>query len=145
MAKVRNNPQEIASKQIRRVQDSIPDIEAGINRVTVSPTELAAQNLEKAETNYVKSIRSGKMARNLRAVTLAEWKARTLAKIGRISSGIEESRTTLEKFHKQRNEWQNEIDSGLASIPTKSLEDSRRRMIFQMDAMAKKSFDKAAN
>ena len=143
MAKTRKSPRDIASKQIRRVQDSIPDIEAGINAVAVSPTHLAAEQLDKAKANYIRAIDSGKTKRGLLAVDLATWKQKTLAKSGRISSGIEESRSKLEKFHTQRNVWQDEIDAGLKTMPQKSIEDSRRRMIFQMDAMAKKSFDKS--
>ena len=141
MSKVRKPPSEIAGKQIRRVQDAIPDIEAGIKRVKVNPCELAADQVDKAVANYAAS--KGKMERNLRAVTLVKWQGKTLAKVGRISSGIEESRSTLEAFHKQRNDWQDEIDGGLSNMPKRTLEDSKRRMIYQMVEMNKKSFDKS--
>ena len=143
MSKVRKAPSEIASKQIRRLQDSTTDIEAGINRVTVSPCDLAADNLDKAGDNYMKAIRSGKMERGLRAVTAAEWKKAALAKVDRIGQGIEESRAKLEQFHKQRNAAQDAIDAKLDAMPTRTIDDNIRRMVTQVKAMSELTFDKS--
>lgn len=143
MGKVRRSPTSIAAKQIRRVQDSTKDIEDGINAVTINPCDLAADNLDAALDGYTKAVRSGKMERNLRAVTLPKWKAVTLAKVPRIAEGIAEAEPVLVQFHKQRNAWQDEIDAELEGMPTRTLGDNERRMLTQMRKMSEKSFDKS--
>ena len=137
------DPRTIAEKQIRNLANSTPDIEAGIAAVTESPMDKAADNLGTAKANYVAAIDSGKMERNLRAVPLATWKQKTLAKVGRIAEGAEASRHTIEVFHSQRNTHQEGIDRKLDTMPKRTLQDSGRRMMAQMEGMAEFSFDKS--
>lgn len=143
MAKAMKDPAKIREKQIRNVRNATEDIIAGVNSVTVSPTHLAADQLDKAKANYIKAIDSGKMRRNLLAVGVEDWRERMLAKVGNIATGIEASGDVIEEFHRQRNEAQKAINNELAKIPTKTLADSQRRMITQMNGMAKMMFDKS--
>lgn len=143
MAKAQKDPSKITEKQIRNVRNATDDIVAGVNGVTVSPTQLAADQLDKAKSNYIKAIDSGKTRRNLLAVGLEDWRERMLAKVGNIGTGVEASAKVIEEFHRQRNEAQKSIDNELAKIPTKSLADSERRMVTQMRGMAKMIFDKS--
>ncbi len=140
---IMKDPAKIADKQIRRLTDSVPDIEAGVALVTESPTAKAAARLDIAKANFARAVDSGKMARNLKAVSLEEWKAKTLAKVGRIPEGISESRDTLIQFHEQRNAHQAVIDRELAGIEKRTLADGIRRMTVQVQQMAKFSFDKS--
>lgn len=137
------DPRTIAEKQIRNLANATPDIEAGVNAVVDSPMDAAADNLAAAKENYVKAIDSGKMERNLRAVPLATWKAKTLAKIPRIAEGAEASRRTIEVFHDQRNKHQETIDRTLEGMPKRTLQDSGRRMMAQMEGMAGFAFDRS--
>lgn len=137
------DPSAIAGKQIRRLTDAVPEIESGVKTVETSPTAQAAERLDVAKTNYVKAIDSGKMARNLRAVSLEEWREKTLAKVGRIGEGIAAAEAKLVQFHTQRNAAQVGIDRKLADIPQRTLADSIRRMTTQVTEMSKFSFDRS--
>ena len=143
MAKAMKDPSKTTEKQIRNVRNATEDIVAGVNAVTVAPTKLAADQLDKAKANYIKAIDSGKTRRNLLAVGVEDWRERMLAKVGNIATGIEASKSVIEEFHRQRNEVQKAINNELDKMPTKSLADSQRRMIAQMNGMAKMVFDKS--
>jgi len=143
MAKLQRAPEAIAEKQIRRLQESTPDIESGINAVVDNPCEKAAEHLDDALAGYRKAIDSGKMKRNLLAVSLGDWKRKALAKVGRIGEGAEGARPVIVQFHKQRNAVQATIDATLEGLPRRTLADSERRMLTQMRAMAAFGFDKS--
>jgi hypothetical protein len=138
----RRSAQDITEKQVRRLSESIPDVQAGINAVDVSPTAQAAEHLDKAQQNYVAAITSGRMAKNLRAVTLADWKESTLAKVDRIAPGAEASRGKIERFHAQRQDHQKRIDSELVKMPTRTKENMYARALHQMRRMSEFAFDK---
>ena len=123
MAKMRD-PNAIANKQVERLAGSTSEIEAGISAVEESPTRKAAANLEKAGERYMEAIRSGRMKRNLEAVTVEEWRNKTLAKVGRIAEGARSSLPTIVAFHTQRNAHQETINRQLNDIPKRTLDDS---------------------
>ncbi len=133
----------IAEKQINRTSAAIPDVEAGIRAVTESPTIKAAANLDKAVAGFQRAVASGKMARNLRAVTLPDWQEKTLAKVSRISEGVNASRAIIVAFHGQRASHQVKIDHDLDAIPNRTLEDGIRRATVQIRGMAGFSFDRS--
>jgi len=142
MSRMRD-PNDIASKQIRNLSNAVPEIELGVKAVTESPTAAAAERLDVAKMNYEKAIASGKMARNLKAVSLEEWRGKTIAKAGRIPEGIEQAKGLLVQFHTQRNGAQAVINSALAAIPQRTLADSIRRMTEQVTRMSAFSFDRS--
>tara|TARA_R100001086_G_scaffold112467_1_gene57353 strand:- start:8001 stop:8426 length:426 start_codon:yes stop_codon:yes gene_type:complete len=129
------NPTEIADKQANRLSAAVPDIKRGVQRVTQSPTDKAADNLEKAASNYALAISSGKTEQRLRAVSLSDWQQATVAKADRIPSGINEAKAKLQKFHAQRQGHQTGIDSELDSMPTLTPSDMEQRMLHQMRRM----------
>lgn len=132
---------QIVDKQVRNVTAALEDVRQGVEAVTVSPTQLAAQNIDKMRDGLLRTIESGKTAKRLRAVTLEDWKAATLAKIDRIPAGIEQARGKLTVFHEQRQRIQGTINTKLRDIPTRTLSDNIRRMTTQVQEMAKFSFD----
>lgn len=133
-------PVEIADKQISRVQDSEAAFRSGVERVSISPTELAAANLDKARQNYALSITSGKMGDRLKAVSLSSWKNSTLAKADRLISGITAAKGKIVDFQEQRQSWQDTIDRGLAAMPTKTLTENIARATYQMRQMSEFTF-----
>ncbi len=128
-------PAQVADKQIKNLSASTEFITMGVNAVTESPMEKAAQNLDKAAKNYTEAITSGKTGDRLRAVTLGMWKEKTLAKVDRVASGAGEARGKIVDFHTQRAAHQETINAELAKIPTKTAADMERRMLAQMKAM----------
>tara|TARA_Y100000310_G_scaffold330007_1_gene400889 strand:+ start:136 stop:618 length:483 start_codon:yes stop_codon:yes gene_type:complete len=126
---------ETTEKQTRRLVESIPDIERGIARTTVSPTEKAAENLDKAKANFVRAIDSGKTKERLLAVSKEDWQRKTLAKVDRISTGISEAADRVEDFHVQRIAHQEGISRELDSMPTRTDSDMEARMLKQIRGM----------
>lgn len=142
MAKMRD-PRAIANKQVERLAGSTSEIEAGISGVTEAPTAKAAKSLDKARDRYVEAINSGRMAKNLNAVSLEEWQSKTLSKVGRIPEGARAAMDTIVAFHTQRNAHQETINRKLNEIPKRTLDDSIRRMTEQVKGMANFHFDKS--
>jgi len=136
----RRSVSDIVDKQIQRTANSTDEVRKGIAAVTESPTEKAAQNLDRAKSGYAKAVDSGKMARNLRAVSLEMWKTSTLEKVDRIPSGIAAAKGKLIDFHTQRAAFQDKIDSKLSSMPKRTLSDSISRMTTQVTEMSKFQF-----
>jgi hypothetical protein len=136
MAKL--NPEEFAEKQARNLKNSVPDIERGINAVTVAPTEKAAAAVEKMKTNYLKAIDSGKVARRLKGVTLEAWKKAAIEKgINRIAMGIDGAHDKVVNFASQLLPYQDKLLQTVGAMPDTSLEDSINRMVAWTRGMSK--------
>lgn len=134
---VRVNEQEFAERWGSALKNSTEKIVAGVNRVTESPTAKAADNLNKALTNYTKAITSGKTARKLRAVTLEAWKKATAEKSPqRISAGVDGAMDKMQAFGSKLIPYLNNLQEQLKSKPSVTLEDNIARMVFHARAMA---------
>lgn len=139
--KVTLSPSEITEKWKTRMKGAIPDIVRGVERVTASPMEKAAEKGDKMKANLVASIDNGTWGKRLRAVSLADWKTKTAAKVQeRMSGGVEAATGKHEKFAG----WLvNRVNTGLAKIkgmPDMTLEDSVARVRTMMTTMAEKPF-----
>ena len=138
------SPQQIAEKHARRTIAASQDMIAGINNVTVSPTELAAKKQDKLIQNWTESVQSGKWARGLRAVKLEDWKrAMTEKGVPRVAAGINGAREKTEAFFAELLPFQADLSSKIALMPDLTLEDSIARMTAQVRGMA--SFRKGKN
>lgn len=133
-------PTEVADKQVERTRGAVEFFEKGVAAVTVSPTHLAAQSLEKAKDNYREAIDSGRMGKRLEAVSLEDWQKLTLAKSGRIGEGVEAARDKIVDFHTQRSEAQGRIDTILDKMPTRTPSEMEQRMLTQIRSMRKFQF-----
>lgn len=121
--------QQFADKWARRLQAASPDIQSGINRVDVSPTEKAASKQDKMLQNVTASIQSGKWAEGLRRVTLSDWKNAAINKgIPRISQGVTGAGPKVQQFAQQLLTFQDGLQSKITSMPDLTLEDSINRM-----------------
>lgn len=88
MAKV--SSQEYAEKWARRLKGSTEDIRRGVNRVTKSPGEAAAEQIQLMKANLLKSLEDGTWERRVREVGLEEWKKSFMEKgLGRIAAGVD--------------------------------------------------------
>jgi len=132
-------PQQIVDKQIRNTSNATDAVEAGVKNVKTAPTAAAAEQVDKAVENYRAS--ADKMRSRLRAVSLQDWQSKTIANVNRIPQGIEAARSGLVKFHGQRQQHQQQINQRLSQMPSKSLQDSIRRMTTQVQGMAEFQFD----
>lgn len=135
-------PDQIFDKQLRNVQGARQDIIDGVGRVTESPTEKAAQNLDKAKMNYIEAIDSGRMANNLRSVSLQEWQGKTVAKVDNVATGLELARDKVIEFQTWLGKRQDQIDQKLSSMKTRTLAENIARATTQMTEMAKVKYSR---
>lgn len=134
MARV--NPAEYAEKWARRTSQASEDYRKGIERTTESPMEKAAAAQDKMLANLIESVNSGKWARALRNVTIAEWKDGALRKgVQRIAAGVQNA---TEKQRQMAQRLLETVDRGLSEIeqmPSTTFEDRKARANAWMDFM----------
>lgn len=133
---LRVTPAEYAEKQARRLKQSLPDMEAGINRVTVAPTAQAAQKVAKWQQNVQASAQ--KWARNTGAVTLDQWRTATLSKgLNRVSGGIDAAQPKVEAMAAKLLPAVEAARNKARSMPDLTLQDNIARMTTFVTEMAK--------
>lgn len=136
MARV--TPEEFAEKHNRRLKAALPDMEAGLKKVTEAPTAKAAAKQDKMKQRLLAKIDDGTWASRLKAVTLEEWREKAVSKgIPRVSAGIDAAQSKVRDFAAQLLPH---IDAGKAAIekmPDITLEDSINRMATFIRHMSK--------
>ena len=138
MARITITPEEFAEKHARRLKGAVEDIRAGVERVTVSPTALAAAKQDKMIARLQESVSSGKWAARLKAVTLEDWKSKTLDKgLGRIAAGIDAAHDKQVKFATALLGYETTVLAKIDTMPDLTLEDSVGRATAWIRAMAK--------
>lgn len=134
MARV--TPQEYAEKWARRLRGATEDIRRGIEKVTVAPGELAAQQQEAMLTNFVEAVNSGLWASRVQSVSLQDWKDAAINKgINRIGAGVEAAQPKMARI---AAELLPAVDAAAAvahAMPKVTLEDSIARMVAFTRAM----------
>lgn len=136
MAKM--TPAEAQEKWARRLKASIPDIEAGVDRVTEAPGKKAAAKADKMLAGITEAVRDGTWARRVGAVTLEDWKGKMKTKgVSRIAAGVDGAAAKAEDFFSQLFAYQDSIKGKLDAMPDLTLEDSINRMTTWTRDMAK--------
>lgn len=134
-------PSEAREKHARNLKASVPDIKAGVNRVTVSPTVRAADNIEKMRTNLFAAFDDGRVERGLRRVTKEEWQAAMLKKgVNSIGPGIDAAAAKMEDFFGKLFPYQASLQNRIAGMSDLTVEDSRARMNEWFDGMVSFSY-----
>lgn len=131
----------IAAKWARAMQGSTQSMKDGIAAVTESPMEKAAAAQDLWMEGVRKARESGKYAENLRAVPLESWKRAMLQKgVGRVSAGVTEALPIMEDFLSQLLPVAEASKRDIATMPKGTLEDSKARMIRNMENMSRFQF-----
>ena len=127
------SPAEVAEKHARRLKASTPDIQRGVERVSVAPGQLAAAQTDKMRTNINKALDSGKWARRVASVPLPEWKSKMINKgIPRIASGVDGAIEKTTEFFAEFLPHLETIQGELESMPSVTLEDGINRAVHNM-------------
>lgn len=130
-------PQQAQEKHARNLKASTSDIRAGINRVTTAPGQLAAAKADKMLANLTEAVTSGKWARRVSAVPLAEWKTKAIEKgIPNISRGIDLAAPKMVSFYSQLFPYQESLQAQISGMADLTLQDSIQRMIRWAEGMA---------
>lgn len=125
---VRVTAEEYAEKHARRLKASIQDIRSGVERVTESPTELAAAQQDKMLARLTEAVTSGKWARGLRAVSLADWKNKMLTKgVNNIAPGIDAAHNKVVDFARDLIAYENTLLLEIDRMSDLTIEDSIAR------------------
>ena len=136
MAKL--TPQELATKWAQRLSAATPEIQAGINRITVSPTTQAAAKQQKMLQNLTAAVQSGKWAKGLNNVTLDQWKKAAIEKgLPRIAQGANAATGKMADFAAKLIPYQESLQQKVANMPDLSLADSISRMTTWVTEMSK--------
>lgn len=134
----RLTPEQAQEKHARRLKGSIEDIRLGVERVTTSPTQLAAAKQDKMKMRLLSSIDSGKWAAGLKRVSLDEWKQKTINKgLNRIGAGIDEAAAKTTKFYGELLPYIDTVKAKVDKMSDVTLEDSIQRATTFIREMSK--------
>jgi len=129
---------EFQEKHLRRTVAASADMRAGVDRITVSPTEQAAAKQEKMISRLTESVRNGKWARGLRAVTLTDWKTKMLdVGVGRVAGGLEAAAAKVQSFAAQFLPFVEGVQAKVRKMPDLTLQDNLNRMITNATDLSK--------
>ena len=136
--KINITPEEFAEKHARRLKAAIPDIQAGIQKVTESPTAKAAAKKDKMLNNLNAAVQSGKWEAGLRRVSTEEWKEKFLTKgVQRISAGIDAAKDKVTSFATALLAHESSLQNSINQMPDLTLDDSINRMTAWARGMTK--------
>ena len=126
----RVTPQEGTTKWVNRLSAAVPDVTAGIQKVTVAPGQTAVQNANKWQQNTMSSF--DKWKRNTGAVQLGTWQQAAIQGTNRIAQGAQAKQNKYENFASQFYPF---LDAGVAKIkamPSTNFEDRVQRAVAMM-------------
>jgi hypothetical protein len=140
-SKVSLTPQQITDQWSNRMKASVTRIQTGIDNVTESPMQKAAQQQTKMLTNLTTAITSGRWANGLNSVTLADWKNVTKSKVASsLAAGVDNAKNKHLKF---ANYLVNTVNGGLNAIsqmPRMTIDDNIARATAMMRYMHDNSY-----
>lgn len=129
-------PLESAEKWATNLGNSTTYITQGVNRVVVAPSQLAVAQQAKLEANWLESVRSGRWARNLEKVTLADWKsAMTTVGVARIRDGAMKAKPKLQRYYERAFPLMQSLEDQINGMPSMTFEDSVARAVAWMRGM----------
>ena len=135
---VRITPTEFQDKHARRLKAAVEDIRLGVQRVTVSPTAQAADKQAKMLAELTRAVQSGKWASRLRAVTLEDWRTKTIDKgLNRIAAGIDAAAAKQVDFATKLFAFENTLLTKITAMPDLTIEDSINRATTWIREMSK--------
>lgn len=123
------DPATVAAKWNRNLKNSTESIRQGVAAVKTAPGEKAAKAQEKMLANLTAAVESGKWARKVSAVSLADWQKSMELGISRISGGADAAQPKMEGFMK---EFLPHVEAGkqkIENMPNVTLDDGINRMI----------------
>ena len=136
------NATDVAQKWATNLSNATTSITNGVNAVSTAPGQLAAAQANKWITRLQAS--QAKWARNVSAVSLADWKNAMINKgIPRIATGAQAAQPKFQAFMTQFLTY---LDAGKGSIdamPTDTLAQASAKMVAQMNYNAQFQYNRA--
>jgi len=120
---------EYQEKQARRLKASREDMIKGINAVTKSPGESAAEQEDLLIARFTEAVRSGKWKQKVQGVSLDEWKRKFIAKgVDRVGPGIDAAKDKTIKSAEKLLANVDTVSAEVKAMPKGTIEDSIARM-----------------
>jgi hypothetical protein len=135
--------QQITQKWQRGMQSATQAMKDGVAAVTEAPGAKAAAAAPLYLAGVQKAIDSGKFQANSAAVPLESWRQAYINKgIPRVSAGVTEAKSTMDDFFSQLLPVAEASSRDVAAMPKGTLEDSKQRMIRNMENMSRFKFQR---
>lgn len=140
-SKVKMSPQEVSDKWNKNYKNGLSNAVAGVQRVSESPMEKAAQAEDKMRANLMAAIDNGVWRNRLTKVSLADWQSKTATKLReRGGTGADQAMPKRQQFDQWMVNTLNGVLPEISSMPSMTLEDSKQRMLRLVDYMAEHRF-----
>lgn len=124
------DPAAVAAKWSKNLAGSTDSIRAGVQAVTVAPTQRAAQRLDAYLAGVQQAVASGKMARKLNAHSLADWQQSMLNKgVNRVAAGATAAVPKMQAFLAKWLPYQDQLKQKLANMPRGDLQTNIQRAV----------------
>lgn len=134
---------EFQEKHAKRLKAAVPEIKAGVDRVTEAPSAAAVAKEEKMKAKLLASIEDGTWRKRLGEYSLGDWKKDMKEKgAGRIASGIDASKDKVTKFAGALLPHVQSGEDKVKGMPDLTLDDSANRMVEFMKHMAELKYKK---
>lgn len=132
----KRTPSEAATKWSTNLSASTTEIELGVNKVTVAPSQKAIAQKEKMRDNWLDAIESGRWEAALGAVDLNTWK-RLMIDVGirRIRDGALKAVPKLQRYYEYAFPQMQALQDSIASRPKRDLNDSLENVRLWMQGM----------
>ena len=126
----RTTPAEYVEKWTRRTKGATEDYRRGIEKVSEAPGEAAARQADMMLANITRAIQDGTWANQVRRVSLAEWKEKTLTKgVGRIAAGVDAAANKQQAMAQELLAAVDDVSNQVRGMPKGTLEDGINRMV----------------
>lgn len=134
---VKLSPQEGAQKWAQRLQASLQDIQRGVQRVSVSPTQLAAQKADKWIQELQRAAQEGRWQAALQQIDLETWRTLMIQKgIPRIADGARAALPKVEKIFGDLYNYISRVQAEVERMPDQTLEQRIQRAVEFIRRMA---------
>lgn len=130
------NAAMIAQKWASRAGGAGDAYKAGVDQVSVSPTEKAAQAKDKYLQNVQKAASEGRYESGLRRVSLADWQRASKEKgVANYQNGIRAGTAKMQTFLSKFLPEVDRIKQEIAGMPSATDADMEQRMLANMRKM----------
>ena len=126
-------PQEATRRWLNNLSAAGETIRQGVEAVSVSPTQQAAESADRFIQGVQESVASGKWQDCLRAVSLSDWKNAFVSKLSRIPTGARSAEPKMVSFFQDFLPF---VEREVSALPPRgSFEQNKARMLQMVDAL----------
>ncbi len=127
---------QVAQKWGQRLQGASESIKQGVNNVTVSPTEKAAQAKDKYLQGVQQAAAEGRYEDGLRKVSLQDWqRAMTEKGVANLQNGVRAGVQNMEKFLREFLPYAQQVSDQVKAMPNVTEADAENRVLTNMRLM----------